>query len=72
MGDVNTKKDLWQELEHFGLHLTSEQKKHTWFTVHLFECLIEDSTISLGDMTHAESSHRPVSVSCASNCCAKL
>ncbi len=27
--------------------------------------------MSFGDMTHAESSHRPVSVSCASNCCAK-
>ncbi len=23
-GGANTTKDLWQELEHFGLHLTSE------------------------------------------------
>ncbi len=66
-----TQKDLREELELFGLHLSFEQKKHNWFTVFDFECLLEDCSSSLGDLTVTESCHKQISVSCTSNCCEK-
>ncbi len=68
-GLFSTKKDLWEELELCGLHLSFKQKKHNLFTVFDFECLLKDSSSSLGDLTVTESCHKPISVSCASNCC---
>ncbi len=67
----NSQKDLWQELELFGLVLSWEQKKHTWFAVYDFECLLEVAKVSFGDLTETDSIHKPISVSCAANFCDK-
>jgi hypothetical protein len=70
-GLFNSNRDIWDELELFGLCIDARDKKYTYFIVFDYECLLEKLRLHLGDSTKTESMHKPISVSTCGNCCKK-
>ena len=64
-------RDIWDELELFGLNIANDDKHFTHFIVYDYECLLEKSEVDFGMSTKTESIHKPISVSTSGNCCEK-
>jgi uncharacterized Zn-finger protein len=70
-GLFNSTRDIWDELELFGLCIDTKDRKYTYFIVYDYECLLEKALIDFGIATKATSKHNPISVSTCGNCCKK-
>jgi hypothetical protein len=68
-GLFHPQKNIWEDLEFFGIQVESIHQRYLHHLVYDYECILQPLNILFGTSTNIESKHKPISVSTAGNCC---